>query len=103
MIAVTWVSWALLACAPATNDDSSAALSWDNWAHGFFLGYCASCHAASTPDRHGAPISVTFDSESEVRGQAAAIRAAVIEYQTMPIGGGVFPEDLERLQVWLDS
>lgn len=94
--------WLLLACAqPSTA--TAVAPTWDGWAHGFFVGYCASCHAATTPDRHGAPASVTFDTEAEVDGQLDAIRRTVLEDGTMPVAGGVFPDDLDRLRAYLDA
>ncbi len=91
----------LLACAP--KPAPVAEITWDGWAHGFFVSYCGACHSATTPDRHGAPESVTFDTEEEAIAQASAIRAAVLDNGTMPIAAGVFPEDLERLRVWVEG
>lgn len=91
----------LLACAqpPA----AEAGPTWDSWAHGFFVGYCDSCHSGATPDRHGAPASVTFDTEEQVLGQLDAIRRTVLDDGTMPVAGGVFQDDLDRLRAYLDA
>jgi hypothetical protein len=76
-------------------------VTWDGWAHGFFLTWCTSCHSRNTPDRRGAPEGVDFDRESDVRGQAARIEARVLVEETMPVGGGVYPDELSLLQVYL--
>lgn len=90
--------------APAASADCAdlPAVTWDGWAHGFFLNYCTSCHSASAPDRHGAPAGMDFDSEAQVRAALATIRSSVVEAQTMPVGGGVLEDDLVLLGVWLD-
>lgn len=82
--------------------DSAPVISWSGWAQGFFRGYCTSCHSVATPDRWGAPEGLNFDTEDEVQGLAAQIRSAVLDRQTMPIGGGVLQDDLELLEVYLD-
>lgn len=94
--------------APEPTDDSAAAacdtapgVTWDNWGDGFFSTYCRACHSANTPDRMGAPESINFDSESEVRTQAALIRDSVLVREAMPVGGGVYEEDLFLLDVLL--
>jgi hypothetical protein len=76
-------------------------VTWDGWAHGFFLTWCTSCHSRNTPDRRGAPEGVDFDRESDVRDQAARIEARVLVDETMPVGGGVYPDELSLLQVYL--
>ncbi len=77
-------------------------VTWDGWAHGFFLTWCTSCHSRNTPDRRGAPEGVDFDRESDVRNQAARIEARVLVEETMPVGGGVYPDELSLLQVYLE-
>jgi hypothetical protein len=77
-------------------------LTWENWGAGFFAGYCRSCHSAATPDRRGAPASVDFDTSAQVSGLKGAIRSSVLDAGTMPYGGGVPPEELDRLRVFLD-
>jgi uncharacterized membrane protein len=82
--------------------DTAPEVSWSGWAQGFFRGYCTSCHSAGIPDRWGAPEGLNFDTEDEVLGLAVQIRSAVLDRQTMPIGGGVLQDDLELLEVYLD-
>ena len=90
----------LLACAtpPETCTTES---DWQGWTQGFFVSYCDACHAADTPDRHGAPAGVSFDTEAEARRWAARIWIRVLTQEDMPPAGGVFPEDQARLQEWL--
>ena len=94
------------AAAPAVDEcagtTSAPGPTWDNFGHAFFISRCQSCHASTTPNRFGAPIAVTFDSESQVVGQKVQVFDAVITNQTMPIGGGVPTEDLDKLTKWLN-
>lgn len=95
--------WLLAACAGDKDDTGCVTpLTWENYADGFFLSYCRSCHSAATPDRHDAPVGTDFDTEAQVDDMEGAIRAAVITYETMPPGGGVLPEDKVLLGEWLD-
>ena len=110
-----WV-WVLLSCGGTTSDTgvhasetikdtgiaSDCEDGWDGWAAGFFRTYCAACHARTSANRHGAPESVAFDSIEDLRGQADRVRARVLDDQTMPVGGGVNDEALDRLDRWLD-
>lgn len=72
-------------------------VTYTNWGRGFFLNYCTSCHSAAAPNRYGAPDTVDFDTEEQVVTFAAAIRRAVLEEETMPVGGGVYDDDLVLL------
>jgi uncharacterized membrane protein len=99
----------VLACgvpAPADTgssaDTGACAVTWENWTEDFFTTYCDACHSARTPDRHGAPEGVTFDTEAETVAQIARVRARVLDAQTMPLGGGVFDDDLVLLRAWAD-
>jgi uncharacterized membrane protein len=76
-------------------------LTWDNWAAGFFRNYCTSCHSTTSPNRAGAPEAFNFDTYEEVQKNATIIRSVVIDNPTMPIGGGVFEQDLEYLNIYL--
>ena len=76
-------------------------LTWQNWGAGFFAGYCRSCHSAGTPDRRGAPAGLDFDTAAQVSALRSAIEGSVLDEATMPYGGGVPPEELERLRVFL--
>lgn len=77
-------------------------LSWDGWGDGFFTTYCRACHSATTPDRHGAPEGIDFDTEDQVRTGKELIRASVLTNGTMPVGGGVLPDELTLLEIYLD-
>lgn len=76
--------------------------TWSNFGEAFFLTYCDACHAAESPNRFGAPEAITFDTEDEVVNQAASIRYAVIDEESMPLGGGLPPEDLAQLDNYLN-
>jgi hypothetical protein len=97
---------ALLGCTGASDtgascSDDDALVNWDNWGAGFFAGYCRTCHAAGTLDRHGAPESINFDTEAEARQFQDDVRRVVLENATMPVGGGVPDSDLATLDVFL--
>lgn len=77
-------------------------VTWNGWAQGFFRGYCTSCHSQTASDRWGAPEGIDFDTEADVVGRAAQIQSAVLERQSMPVGGGVVEADLELLRIYLD-
>ena len=93
------------ACATPTTDSGApcadVAVTWEHGGAAFFAGYCRTCHAAGTPDRHGAPAGVDFDTLADVRGHAARIRARTLEAQDMPVGGGVPEADLALLDAFL--
>lgn len=96
----------MLACTTGETDTaldcaSEPQLTWDGWGQGFFLTYCGACHAASTEDRHGAPPGQVFDTWAEVLEREDAIRRTVLEDGTMPLGGGVYEDDLYLLEVLL--
>jgi len=90
--------------AGSTDDCADAAsLTWDSFGRGFFTQHCNTCHAATSPDRHGAPVAVTFDAEAEVWSQRDAIRDATSgEPPAMPPTGGVSDDDRTLLARWLD-
>lgn len=89
-----------------TDEDSGSAeldcsINWDGWTDGFFATYCRSCHSVTTAERYGAPEGVDFDTRDDVIRWAERIRFRVLEQETMPLGGGVIPSDLEPLDMWL--
>lgn len=88
--------------APAEICVDAPQVTWQGWADGFFQGYCRSCHSSTTPDRRGAPEGVDFDTLADVREQRDLIRWSVVEEARMPVGGGVYEEDLYLLEVFLD-
>jgi len=83
--------------APCGEDE----LTWSNWADPFFTSWCDQCHSATTPNRFGAPEGVYFDSVSDVRERIESIRTTVLEYGTMPLGGGLSEYELEALDAFL--
>lgn len=88
--------------AACLSDTDPAAVTWGNWGEDFFTSYCDSCHSVRTRDRHGAPATALFDTEAQVLARLDRIRARVLEEQTMPLGGGVFPDDLILLAAFLE-
>jgi len=83
-------------------DTGLVAPSWAGWGQGFFRTHCSACHAQSAPDRHGAPAGVFFDTAEQVSAQSERIRWAVLEVESMPVGGGVPEADLILLSRYLD-
>lgn len=75
--------------------------NWGSFGDGFFGFYCRGCHSAETPARNGAPVEVNFDSLADVRTHADRIRVRVLDEMSMPVGGGVYADDLVLLDVFL--
>jgi uncharacterized membrane protein len=74
---------------------------WDGWANGFFSTYCRSCHSSTSEQRHGAPIDVDFDTQTDIETWLDRIDIRVLDEQTMPLGGGIPAADLERFGTWM--
>ena len=85
---------------PAACADAPA-VTWESWGHGFFLTYCNACHSADTPERSGAPEGVDFDTRAQAVQWKDRVQARVLEEGTMPLGGGVYEDDLQLLEVLL--
>ena len=81
--------------------ETAPSVTWESWGHGFFLTYCNACHSSTAVNRSGAPEGVDFDSRADTVEWKGRIRARVLEEQTMPLGGGVYEEDLSLLEVML--
>lgn len=77
--------------------------TWSGWGEGFFTTWCQSCHASSSPNRYGAPESVTFDTIEEVTAQRSAIERSVLTQQTMPPAGGLTDSQQLTLEAFLCS
>jgi len=75
--------------------------NWDGWADGFFATWCRSCHSVHTPDRRGAPEGIDLNTEAEAIALRHRIQARVVDDATMPVGGGVPPDELRILEDWL--
>lgn len=99
----------LLACAvedaaptACEADTAGAYPTWSSFGEKFLATWCQSCHAAASPNRFGAPATVVFDTEADLVRQRAAVRRAVLEDLTMPLGGGVSDEERAELARYLD-
>jgi uncharacterized membrane protein len=99
----------LIACngdKPATTEKpaecaTAPEVTYENWGKGFFLTWCGACHSSTSAERSGAPEGVDFDSLSKIQEWQDRIEARVLEEQSMPLGGGVYEEDLQLLEVFL--
>jgi uncharacterized membrane protein len=111
-----WLVISLCACTSGTGQDtgsdSNAGLddtacaqaypvTWENWADGFFATYCRACHSTTTADRLGAPEEFDFDTRGQVRTHARRIEEVVLIEERMPVGGGVYADDLTLLEDYL--
>ena len=77
-------------------------LTWDNFGHGFMLTYCTSCHSEDSPNRFGAPEGIDFDTEAQLLEMRTLVEFVVIEEESMPLGGGVFDDDLYLFEVYME-
>jgi uncharacterized membrane protein len=85
------------------------ALTWDSWAHGFFLNNCTSCHSSTLPeeDRQKAPLAFNYDTYEGVAENAADIENRVVTLAddpkwSMPPNITLRPDDKEDLRVWIE-
>ena len=77
-------------------------VTWANFGAGFLLEQCQSCHAATSPDRRGAPEDVHFGEESDVVRLRDRIAARALgDPPTMPPEGGVSDSDRALLEIWI--
>ena len=101
--ALGWVTVAGCAAGAPPVDPAPCDVTWENYAQGFFIAYCQTCHATTAPDRHGAPADVAFDTEAQALRHLDAIRATVLDDGArMPPGGGLTDDELGWLAVYLD-
>ncbi len=100
----------VLACATADAERTDTAdpcadapyASWESFGAGFLTESCQTCHAASSPDRHGAPENVTFDTAADAWSWAERILVTTLgEAPTMPPQGGLDDADKVLLDAWL--
>ena len=83
-------------------------ITWDSWAHGFFLNNCTSCHsrALQTEDeRQKAPLDINFDTYAGVT--ADRVPEAILVYATGP--DAIMPPQIdlgdkkrETLGLWIE-
>lgn len=109
MLSVLWSHMllaVLLGCSGGEMDSSMDCalqpdVTWEGWGQGFFLTYCQACHGSTAADRHGAPLDQVFDTWADVVEREDDIRRTVLVEGSMPLGGGVYEEDLTDLDVLL--
>lgn len=83
--------------------DTAPMVNWANFGHAFLIQNCNGCHAATTPERYGAPDPATFDTPEEVWTQKASILyAAGGEDPRMPPSGGTTDVQRMKLAIWLE-
>ncbi len=76
--------------------------TYETFGRGFLATWCAGCHAATSLERFGAPVDVTFDTRAEAVAWGDRILArAAVDPATMPPAGGSSLLDRERLRIWL--
>ena len=80
----------------------AAPLTWESFGEGFLIESCDVCHAATAPDRFGAPEGVSFDTVEQAWSWSERILArSAGEDPDRPPMGGVEEEDRTRLYWWL--
>ena len=87
--------------------DCNDALTWDSWAHGFFLNWCTSCHSSTLPEeeRQEAPPGMNFDTYPGVVENAVAIEYRGVTAEPkylMPPNGGPDLKERELLRLWIE-
>ncbi len=77
--------------------------TWTSVGHPTMLTYCTTCHSSQLDghDRNEAPRWVDLDTLGGVRLEAERV-AARVEAGDMPPGGGMPPEQAQRLLRWLE-
>jgi len=87
------------------NCQNGTLLTYRNFAEGFFMNYCNSCHSRDLPEslRSGAPTDANFDHPDGVTEWAAKIYAtAASAAGTMPPSKNVPAADRARLAEWIN-
>lgn len=104
MILILWACSGAGDSVPRTGPcDDAPIVTYDNFGRGFFQENCNTCHAAGTPDRHGAPEEMSFDDADQIWALKEPILASsAVEPPTMPPQGGTTEDDREKLQIWLE-
>ncbi len=89
----------------ALDCETSSVITYDTFGRGFLAAYCNGCHGGAVANRRGAPGDVVFDNAEDASMLADRIAVRVLqaddELPPMPPGGGVTPDDRERVRVWL--
>lgn len=83
--------------------DTAPVVNWANFGHAFMIQNCNGCHAATTPDRYGAPERATFDTAEEVWVQRSSVLyAAGGDDPRMPPSGGTTDVQRRKLAIWME-
>ena len=89
--------------------DLAQALTWDSWAHGFFLSNCTSCHSSALQtedERQKAPPEYNYDTYEGV-----VENAVDIEYRVVTMAGDTglsmppnidLGDERETLRIWIE-
>jgi hypothetical protein len=83
-------------------------ITWDSWAHGFFLNNCTSCHSSALhteDERQKAPLDINLDTYAGVT--ADRVPEAILVYATgpdasMPPNIRTSDEDRQTLRLWIE-
>ena len=83
------------------------ALTWDSWAHGFFLDNCTSCHNSTLPkeDRQKAPLAFNYDTYEGVVKNASDIKYRAVTAEPkylMPPYIDLGETERQTLGLWID-
>ena len=109
LLAASLSGLAALSCGDSAEDsgfscDRDPPLTYENFGRGFLGLHCAGCHSALNPDGHrkGAPVGVDLDTYEGLLQWAYRTEARSLgDNPGMPPGGGPGPQDLARLEEWL--
>ncbi len=83
--------------------ETAPLVNWANFGRGFLIQNCNGCHAASTPERYGAPEHATFDTADEVWAQRSSVLyVAGGDDPSMPPNGGTTDVQRMKLAIWLE-
>jgi len=101
-----------VACSTLVDDSSlplecNDLITWDSWAHGFFLNNCTSCHSSTLPEeaRQKATAGVNFDTYAGVVEYAVDIEYRVWSAEPkylMPPNIKLSYEDRDTLRLWIE-
>jgi mono/diheme cytochrome c family protein len=84
--------------------EAEPVVTYDTFGRGFLATYCDGCHGPEVADRKGAPPAVVFDHPDAVSEFADRILVRAVDRggaTPMPPAGGIVPDDLDRLRIWL--
>ncbi len=95
----------LLACAsesPDTGPCADPTVTWESFGQSFLITHCQGCHASTSPQRYGAPVGISFDTQEQAAALQSAIERTVLDQVSMPPAGGLNDDERALLEQWLD-